>query len=68
MTTLALVLALVLAAQLPFLGVLQFVAPRVLVASLGVAVAALYALAALCGLHPARIATRVQPAEALHYE
>jgi putative ABC transport system permease protein len=68
MTTLALVLAVLLAAQLPFLGILNYVPPRVLVASMLAAVAALYSLATLCGLHPARLATRVQPAEALHYE
>ena len=68
MTTLALVLDVVLAAQLPFLGLFRSLPPRVLVASLVVAVGALYALAAVCGLHPARLATRVQPAEALHYE
>jgi putative ABC transport system permease protein len=68
MTTLSLVLAVVLVLQLPFLGLLSYVAPRVLVASLLVSIAALYGLAALCGVYPARLATRVQPAEALHYE
>ncbi|MFI5182978.1 MAG: ABC transporter permease [Vicinamibacteria bacterium] len=68
MTTLSLVLAVVLVLQLPFLGLLSHVAPRVLVASLFVSIAALYGLAAICGMHPARLATRVQPAEALHYE
>jgi putative ABC transport system permease protein len=68
MTTLSLGLAVVLVLQLPFLGILGDVAPRVLVASVLVSVAALYVLTALCGLHPARLAARVQPAEALHYE
>jgi putative ABC transport system permease protein len=68
MTTLSLGLAVVLVLQLPFLGILGAVAPRVLVASVLVSVAALYVLTALCGLHPARLAARVQPAEALHYE
>jgi putative ABC transport system permease protein len=68
MTTLSLALAVVLVLQLPFLGLLSYVAPRVLAASLFASIASLYALATLCGLHPARLATRVQPAEALHYE
>jgi putative ABC transport system permease protein len=68
MTTLVLAAAVALAAQLPFLGLLHLVAPRVFVASLADSTAALYALVALCGLHPARLAARVQPAEALHYE
>jgi putative ABC transport system permease protein len=68
MTTLSLALATVLVFQLPVLGLVSDVAPRVLVASVVFSVAALYLLTALCGLHPARLAARVQPAEALHYE
>lgn len=68
MTTLSLALAVVLVLQLPFLGLLSYVAPRVLAASLLVSIAALYTLATVCGFHPARLAMRVQPAEALHYE
>jgi putative ABC transport system permease protein len=68
MTTLSVALAVLLVAQLPFLGVFRGVPPHVFVVSLVVSVAALYALAVLCGLHPARLAMRVQPAEALHYE
>jgi putative ABC transport system permease protein len=68
MTTLSLAFAVVLVVQLPFLGVFRAVPPQVFVVSLLVSVAALYALAVLCGLHPARLAMRVRPAEALHYE
>jgi putative ABC transport system permease protein len=40
----------------------------VFVASIALSVAAIYLLTLLCGWYPSRLATKVQPAEALHYE
>jgi putative ABC transport system permease protein len=67
LTTLALLPGLVLALQLPLVGALP-VRGAVFSASLAFSVAGIYLLAVLCGWYPARLATRVQPAEALHYE
>jgi len=36
--------------------------------SIGGALATIYALTLLCGLYPSWLASRVQPAAALHYE
>ena len=37
-------------------------------ASIAISMAAIYLLTLLCGWYPSRLATKVQPAEALHYE
>ena len=42
--------------------------PGVFAASLGLSTLLLLGLTALCGLYPSWLATRVEPAEALHYE
>jgi putative ABC transport system permease protein len=68
LTTVAVGLAALCVAQLPFVGLLSMIEPRVVAMSVAVSAAVLYALAALCALQPARLAGRVRPAEALHYE
>jgi putative ABC transport system permease protein len=67
LATLSLLPGVVLALQLPLVGALP-VRGAVFAASLALSVSGIYLLAALCGWYPARLATRVQPAEALHYE
>jgi ABC-type antimicrobial peptide transport system permease subunit len=56
-----------LALQLPLIGALP-VRGAVFGASVAVSVTGIYLLALVCGWYPARLATRVHPAEALHYE
>jgi putative ABC transport system permease protein len=71
MTSLALLVGVLLVAQLPLLPLpadLQVVPAGVFAASMAISVAAIYLLTLLCGWYPSRLATRVQPAEALHYE
>lgn len=71
MTSLALVAAVVLLAQMPLLPLpedLQVIPGSVFVASIVVSVAAIYALTFACGWQPSRLATKIEPAEALHYE
>jgi putative ABC transport system permease protein len=67
LATLSLLPGVVLALQLPLVEALP-VRGAVFAASLAISVAGIYLLAVLCGFYPARLATRVQPAEALHYE
>ncbi|MDX2031971.1 MAG: FtsX-like permease family protein [Blastocatellia bacterium] len=54
--------------QFPLLNLLGFATPRVYAISIAVSLAVIYAVTILCGLYPSRLATTVQPAEALHYE
>lgn len=71
MTTLAVIAAVLLLAQLPLLPLppdARLVSPVVFVSSIAVSVAAIYLLTLACGWQPSRLATRIQPAEALHYE
>jgi putative ABC transport system permease protein len=71
MTSLALVAALALLAQLPLLPLpseMQIVAGPVFLASLAFSVVAIYLVTLACGWYPSRLATRIEPAEALHYE
>ena len=68
MTSLALALAVAIVIQFPLLDLLGFVSPGVFAASLVLSAAAIYVLALACGYYPGLLATRVQPAAALHYE
>lgn len=67
LTSLALLPGLALALQLPLLGLLP-VPGAVFAGGLAISVTGLYLLAILCGWYPARLATRVEPAQALHDE
>ncbi|MEO7274679.1 MAG: FtsX-like permease family protein [Vicinamibacterales bacterium] len=71
MTSLALIVGVVIVGQLPLLPLpdeLQVVPGPVFLASLAVSVVAIYLLTLACGWYPSRLATRIEPAEALHYE
>jgi putative ABC transport system permease protein len=68
MTTLALVPAVVVAVQVPLLGPFYWVEWHVYAVALAISLAAIYVLAGLCGWYPARLASAVQPADALRYE
>jgi len=54
--------------QFPLLRWFAFISGKVYIISLAISVAMMYLLTVLCGLYPARLATKVHPAEALHYE
>jgi putative ABC transport system permease protein len=68
MTSAALLAGTALVIQFPLLQLMGFVPPRVYAASLVVSAACIYLLTIACAWYPSRMATRIQPAEALHYE
>jgi len=75
MATLALALGAVVVAHIPLFGLFHSKLPSaapvtgdVYVQGLALSALAIYFLTVVCGWYPARLATRVQPAEALHYE
>ncbi len=68
MTTFALAAGTVLVSHLPMFDLITNVTPAAYLQGLLAAVAAIYLLTLLCGWYPARLATRVQPAVALHHE
>jgi putative ABC transport system permease protein len=71
MTSIALLVGVLLLAQLPLLPLpsdLQVIPAGVFAASIAISAAAIYLLTLACGWYPSRLATKIQPAEALHYE
>jgi putative ABC transport system permease protein len=69
MTTLALLGGVVVVVQFPLLNLFfGAVRPAVYAASLAISAIAIYGLALVFGWYPSRLATMVQPAEALRYE
>jgi len=68
MTTFGVAVGAALAAQVVFFNPFPWIDARVYVAGLALAAAAIYLLTTFCGWYPARLATRVEPAEALRYE
>ncbi len=67
-STLGLVVGVAAVIQFPLLDVIGFISKQVFVSSLFISLAVIYALTVICGLYPSWMATKVQPAEALHYE
>lgn len=57
-----------LAIQVPLIGVLSFLSFDVVLAAVLASAAFMLGLAGFCGLYPGWTATRIHPAEALHYE
>ena len=68
MTTLALVPAVLVAMQVPLLGPFYWVQWHVHAVALAISMGAIYVLAVACGWYPARLASAVEPADALRYE
>ena len=65
---LGLIVGILLAIQVPLLGPFTYVTYGIAVPALIVAGIAILLLSAVCGLYPGWSATRIPPAEALHYE
>jgi putative ABC transport system permease protein len=58
----------VIAIQFPLLALVGPISTGIVLASLAASVVLLYGLTLLCGAYPSRMASRITPAEALHYE
>ncbi|MFN7945930.1 MAG: FtsX-like permease family protein [Blastocatellia bacterium] len=67
-TSFGLLIGTLVVIQFPLLDFLGFATPQVYLYSLLISLALIYLLTLFCGLYPSRLATKVQPAEALHYE
>jgi putative ABC transport system permease protein len=68
MTSMAVAVAAVLAAQVPIVSPFYWVQPHVYVLGFIMAALVVYVLTVLCGWYPSHMATRIEPAEALRYE
>lgn len=67
-STLGLIVGVAAVIQFPLLDIIGFISNKVFVSSLFISLVVIYALTVICGLYPSWMATKVQPAEALHYE
>ena len=67
-TTFGLLLGILVVVQLPLLNVIGWLSGEVYAWSIVCALALIYLLTIVCGLYPSWLATKVRPAEALHYE
>jgi putative ABC transport system permease protein len=67
-TTFGVVLGTAIVVQFPILDLIGSISTKVYIYSLIISQLLIYSLTIICGLYPSRLATRVQPAEALHYE
>jgi len=68
LTSFGVLLGAIILVQFPLLDLIGFISTRVFAIGLVVAVLVIYALTFVAGLYPSWLATKVQPAEALHYE
>lgn len=68
MTSMAVLVAGVLVAQVPLVSPLYWIEPHVYVIGFLLAAATIYVLTLACGWYPSRMATRIEPADALRYE
>lgn len=68
LTSMGLIVGVVIVVQFPLLNLISFISAKVYMSALAVALVVIYSLTTLAGLYPSWLATRVQPAEALHYE
>jgi putative ABC transport system permease protein len=67
-TSFGLLAGVLVVVQFPLLNLIGFISTKVYVVSIIISLVMIYLLTLVCGLYPSRLATKVQPAEALHYE
>ncbi len=68
LTSFGVLLGVILVVQFPLLNLIGFISAKVFALGLILGVLVIYTLTFVAGLYPSWLATRVQPAEALHYE
>jgi putative ABC transport system permease protein len=68
LTSFGLMAGVILVIQFPLLDLVGFISTQVYFIGLGISLLLIYGLTVAAGLYPSWLATRVQPAEALHYE
>ena len=68
LVTLAVIVGVLVVGQLPILGIFRIVTPAAFAVGIAASLAMIYGIALLCGAYPGWLASRVQPAQALHYE
>jgi putative ABC transport system permease protein len=68
LTSFGLAIGVIVILQIPLLALINFISAKVYFIGLSISLVLIYALTLAAGLYPSWLATKVQPAEALHYE
>jgi len=68
LTSFGLLIGVIIVVQFPLLDLIGFVSTKVFAFGLLLSLVLIYSLILVAGLYPSWLATKVQPAEALHYE
>jgi putative ABC transport system permease protein len=68
LTSFGLLIGLIIVVQFPLLNLVGFISTKVFFIGIASSLFLIYALTLVAGLYPSWLATKVQPAEALHYE
>jgi putative ABC transport system permease protein len=67
-TTIGIFTGVILIIQFPILGIIGFVSNKVYFFGITLSIILMYLLSLVCGFYPSSLATKIHPAEALHYE
>ncbi|NQV17172.1 MAG: ABC transporter permease [Armatimonadetes bacterium] len=68
LSTFAMIFGSFFALQFPLLGIFSFIDTKIYIFAYVSAIILIYVITALCALYPSKIASNLEPAEALHYE
>ena len=68
LSTFALIFGSIFALQFPILGIIPFFNSGVYTIAYFISIALIYILTSICAMYPSKLASSMEPAEALHYE
>jgi putative ABC transport system permease protein len=68
LSTFALIFGSIFALQFPILGIIPFFNSGVYIIAYFISIALIYILTSICAMYPSKLASSMEPAEALHYE
>ena len=68
LSTFAMIFGSFFALQFPLLGIFSFIDTKIYILAYISAIMLIYVITALCALYPSKLASNLEPAEALHYE
>ncbi len=68
LSTFAMIFGSFFALQFPLLGILSFIDTRIYIFAYIISILLIYLITALCALYPSKLASNLEPSEALHYE
>ncbi len=68
LSTFSLIFGIIIAIQFPILNLIGFIDTNIYYTSIIISIISIYVVTSICALYPAKLASDIQPAIALHYE